>query len=29
MAGHADAFRQMADVVRLFEQVAGPGKVAV
>lgn len=29
MARHADAFRQMADVVRLFEQVAGPGKVAV
>ena len=29
MARHADVFRQLADVVRLFEQVAGRGKMAV
>jgi len=29
VAGHADGFCQLADVVRLFEQVAGPSKVAV
>ena len=29
VAGHADGFCQLADVVRLFEQVAGPCKVAV